>query len=185
MIANTGSDGGVAFVHCCDEKLDAHTGHVISMGRFAFVVYKNRRNEFATDFAVVHIKVASGDSDNEEWPVVIVESTCAVPDENNFGVVVKGSEIVDVFYCFLKETSGGEHTTSVVCTFRVFCRVCGQDTALVHVRVAIAEPVRRRHHFTFSELVVEVQHLDDGAGCDSEGAGFMPLARSASITDAI
>ena len=95
-----GCDGGVSFVHCCDEKLDAHTGHVISMGRFAFVVYKNRRNEFATDFAVVHIKVASGDSDNEEWPVVIVESACFVPDENNFGLVVKStcSEVVDMFF---------------------------------------------------------------------------------------
>ena len=66
MIANTGSDGGGSFVHCCDEKLDAHTGHVISMGRFPFVVHENRRDEFATDFAVVHIKVASGDSDKRD-----------------------------------------------------------------------------------------------------------------------
>ena len=34
MIANTGSDGGVAFVHCCDEKLDAHTGHVDQLADF-------------------------------------------------------------------------------------------------------------------------------------------------------
>ena len=49
--------------------------------------------------------------------------------------------------------------------------------------MAIAEPVRRRHHFTFSELVVEVQHLDDGPGCDSEGVGFMPLHVLAQILD--